>query len=195
MDEIDLRPRIDEYLEKVTCAFNALDKEQVNKVINVLLDTYERNGTIYVFGNGGSAMTASHFVCDFNKGVSIHLEKKFKFSCLCDNTGTVMAIANDCGYDKVFTLQLEGKLDRNDLILAISGSGNSENVIKAVEYARTQGVKAITFTGYNGGKLLKLSDYPIHVNVDNMQVVEDVHMMMCHLMSSIIATKLGHPMC
>ena len=107
----------------------------------------------------------------------------------------MMAIANDCGYENVFSIQLEGKLNEGDVIFAISGSGNSINVIKAVKYAKEKGNAIISLTGYDGGELLKLSDYPIHVNVNDMQVTEDIHMMLCHLMSSTIAKILGHPMC
>ena len=92
-------------------------------------------------------------------------------------------------------MQLENHMSEGDYIIAISGSGNSKNVIEAVEYARSHGGKIISLTGYSGGKLLPISDFPIHVNVDNMQLVEDVHMMICHLIASILARKFGHPMC
>lgn len=195
MGEIDFTSKIDDYENRLKSTFDALDKDQINDVMNVLLKAYENESTVYIFGNGGSASTASHYVCDFNKGVSIGLEKKFRFVCLNDNTATVMAIANDCGYENIFSIQLEGKLKEGDVIFAISGSGNSKNVIKAVEYAKGQGNEVISLTGYDGGKLLQLSDHPIHVNINDMQIAEDVHMMLCHLMSSIVAKHFGHPMC
>lgn len=195
MDDIDFTVKIDDYTDRLKKEFDSLDRDQINDVMNTLLKAYENENTIYIFGNGGSASTASHFVCDFNKGVSIKLDKKFRFVCLNDNTATVMAIANDCGYENVFSIQLEGKLKKGDVIFAISGSGNSKNIIKAVEYAKTQGNEIISLTGYNGGKLLQLSDHPIHVNINDMQITEDVHMMMCHMISSILAKRFGHPMC
>lgn len=195
MGESEFIPKIDDYLERLKKAFDALDRKQIQDVMDTLLRAYESESTIYIFGNGGSASTASHYVCDFNKGVSIKLEKKFRFVCLNDNTATVMAIANDCGYENVFSMQLEGKLKKGDVIFAISGSGNSKNVIKAVEYAKQQGNEIISLTGYDGGKLLQLSDHPIHANINDMQIAEDVHMMLCHMISSIIAKKFGHPMC
>ena len=195
MDNIDFTLKIDEYTDRLKTAFDALDRDQINDVMNVLLKAYENENTIYIFGNGGSASTASHYVCDFNKGVSIKLSKKFRFVCLNDNTATVMAIANDCGYENIFSMQLEGKLKKGDVIFAISGSGNSKNVIKAVEYAKEQGNEIISLTGYDGGKLLQLSDHPIHANINDMQIAEDVHMMLCHLISSTIAKKFGYPMC
>ncbi len=195
MDNVDFTSKIDDYTDRLKKTFDALDRSQINDVMNVLLRTYENEGTIYIFGNGGSASTASHYVCDFNKGVSIKLAKKFRFVCLNDNVATVMAIANDCGYENVFSMQLEGKLKKGDVIFAISGSGNSKNVIKAVEYAKKQGNEIISLTGYKGGKLLELSDHPIHANIDDMQIAEDVHMMLCHMISSTIAKKFGYPMC
>ena len=195
MNGVDFKSKIDDYADRLKVALDALDRDQINDVMNVLLRAYEEEKTIYIFGNGGSASTASHYVCDFNKGVSIKLPKKFRFVCLNDNVATVMAIANDCGYENVFFMQLEGKLKKGDLIFAISGSGNSKNVIKAVEYAKQQGNEIISLTGYKGGKLLELSDFPIHANIDDMQIAEDVHMMLCHMMSSIIAKKFGYPMC
>ena len=186
---------IDSYLGRLKAVFDGLDREQIDDVITAMLRTYENGNTIYIFGNGGSAATASHFVCDFNKGVSINTEKKFDLICLNDNLPIITAIANDCGYEFIFVEQLKGKLRKGDMVFGISGSGNSKNVINAVEYARSQGNEVISLTGYDGGKLLKLSDHPIHVNVNDMQLAEDTHMMIDHLISSIIARRLGHPMC
>ena len=186
---------VDDYLKLLSETIETIDKNSINEVINALLRVREENGTVYIFGNGGSAATASHIVCDFNKGISINLDKKFRFVCLSDNMATMTAIANDIGYDEVFRVQLKDVLKKIDIVFAISGSGNSKNVVNAVEYAREQGVKVISLTGYSGGKLLKLSDYPIHVEVDNMQIAEDMHMMVCHLLASTIAKHLGNPMC
>ena len=195
MTKEDFTPEIDGYLNRLQDVLSKLDRSQIDDVINVLLNAFENGKTIYIFGNGGSAATASHFVCDFNKGVSLELDRKFNFVCLNDNVPTLMAIANDCGYEHVFELQLQGKLKEGDVIFAISGSGNSKNVIKAVEYAKSCGNEIVSLTGYDGGKLLKLSDHPIHVPVNDMQLTEDVHMMLDHLMSSILARHFGHPMC
>lgn len=183
------------YLDKVKKTIDDLDRNDVKMVIDVLLETRERGGKVFIFGNGGSASTASHCTCDFNKGVSLNLNRKFNFVCLSDNTATMMAIANDIGYDKIFSTQLKGVLSDDDIVFAISGSGNSKNILDAVKYAKDVGTKIVSLTGYDGGELLKLSDYPIHVNIDDMQVAEDAHMMICHLLASTIAKRLGHPMC
>jgi len=191
----DFKPEIGRYLNKLSEVIRNIDHRQIDSAMNALVEAYENEGRVFVFGNGGSAATASHFVCDFNKGVSIHLKKKFNLICLNDNVPTVMAIANDCGYDNIFLLQLEDRLKKNDIIIAISGSGNSKNVVKAVEYAKKSGNTVIALTGYDGGALMKLADHPIHVNINDMQKVEDVHMVLDHLMSQIIAERLGQKMC
>ena len=162
-----------------------LDVEQINHALNLLQETLEKEGNIYIFGNGGSAATASHFVNDFNKGISEYTAKKFRFTCLNDNVSTLMAIANDIGYEEVFRFQLRGKLKENDIVIGISGSGNSPNVINAVEYARECGNKVIGLTGFSGGKLKELCDINLHVDINSMQVTEDVHMFFDHLMMSI----------
>lgn len=149
------------------------------------MHTFEERHTIYIFGNGGSSATASHFQNDFNKGISEFIENKFRFQCLNDNVATVMAIANDIGFGEVFRFQLRNRLEQGDLVIAISGSGNSENVINAVEYAKQKGNKVIGLTGFTGGKLKELSDVSLHVDVMSMQVTEDVHMIFDHLIMSI----------
>lgn len=174
-----------EYLEVEIKVLEQLDCEAISQAINLLEVTFEREGTIYVFGNGGSSATASHFQNDFNKGISEYTEKKFRFVCLNDNVPTVMAIANDIGFDEVFRFQLQGKIQADDVIIAISGSGNSRNVLNAVEYAKTQGCQVIGLTGFDGGKLRALSDISLHVPVKSMQVTEDIHMIFDHLMMSV----------
>ena len=167
-----------------------IDVEQLNAALNLLNETRLRKGRIYICGNGGSAATASHFQNDFNKGVSEHVDIPFRFTCLNDNVATLMAIANDIGYEEVFRFQLRGNLEENDILIAISGSGNSKNVINAVEYAKANGNKVIGLTGYSGGKLKEHSDIALHVPVDSMQIAEDLHMMFDHLMMSVFCQLL-----
>jgi D-sedoheptulose 7-phosphate isomerase len=167
-----------------------LDKYQIKIVIEKLIAAYHKSSFIYIFGNGGSAATASHFVNDFNKGVSEKLQKKFRFICLNDNIPSMLAIANDIDYDQIFKFQLENFLTENDLVIAISGSGNSGNVIKAVEYANMIGTETIGLVGFDGGKLKQLVKYCIHVPAYEMQKVEDIHMIMDHTMMGIIKKHL-----
>lgn len=172
---------IEWYLNEERRVVDSLDRDSINAAMNALVDAAQRGASIYVMGNGGSSATASHFVCDFAKGVYLGAGLPFRMQCLSDNTPIVTAISNDIGYEDVFEFQLKDKVQEGDVVLAISGSGNSENVIRAVEYAKGRGAFIVGMTGYNGGKLMGLSDYRLHVPVDNMQIVEDIHMMFDHL--------------
>lgn len=187
----DYISEINTYLEHEIDTLKALDVNEINAALNLLLETFEGGNTVFVFGNGGSSATASHFQNDFNKGVSEHTEKKFNFLCLNDNVATVMAVANDIGFDEVFRFQLVGHMRPGDVVLAISGSGNSKNVLNAVEYAKKQGAKVIGLTGFGGGKLKELSDVSLHVPVNSMQITEDIHMVFDHLMMSIFYRSLA----
>lgn len=167
-----------------------LDVEAINAAMNLIWDTFEKEGIIYIFGNGGSASTASHFQNDFNKGISEYSEKKFRFNCLSDNISTLTAIANDISYEAVYSEQLKGRLKDNDIVIAISGSGNSKNIIRAVEYAKSQNIPIIGITGYNGGVLKQMADISMHVPVEDMQIAEDLHMMFDHMMMSVFCKNL-----
>jgi len=186
-----LKSKIIEYYDKEIAAIKALDFDAVEKAVEAIKSAYERNAMIYIFGNGGSAATSSHFICDFNKGISESLDKKFNLVCLNDNTPIVMAIANDISYDDVFYFQLVNKLKPTDLVIAVSGSGNSKNVIKAVEYAKQLGCKVIGMTGFSGGKLMELADYHMHVAIDDMQITEDIHMSFDHMMYRVFTEVLS----
>ena len=187
----DYISEINTYLEHEIDTLKALDVNEINAALNLLLETFENGNTVFVFGNGGSSATASHFQNDFNKGVSEHTEKKFNFQCLNDNVATVMAVANDIGFEEVFRFQLVGHMKPGDVVMAISGSGNSKNVLNAVEYAKSQGAKVIGLTGFGGGKLKELSDVSLHVPVNSMQITEDIHMVFDHLMMSIFFRDLA----
>ena len=176
---------IRDYLALEIEILKKLDVEQIHAAVNLLDETRQKKGRIYICGNGGSAATASHFQNDFNKGVSEYIDVPFRFHCLNDNVATLMAIANDIGYEEVFRFQLRNNLEENDVLVAISGSGNSHNVIRAVEYAKEHGCKIIGLTGFSGGKLKELSDISLHAPVNSMQVTEDIHMIFDHLMMSI----------
>lgn len=182
---------IKKYIELERDILAKLDVDQIDAALNLLDETRLKKGRIYICGNGGSAATASHYQNDFNKGVSEHIEVPFRFYCLNDNVATIMAIANDIGYEEVFRFQLRGNLDPNDILIAISCSGNSLNIINAVEYAKAKGNKVIGMTGYSGGKLKELADISLHVPVNSMQITEDIHMAFDHLMMSMFYKALA----
>lgn len=183
---MDFRKDINNYLLLLKKTIDRLDIAQINTVMNELLAVHARGGMIYIFGNGGSASTASHFVNDFNKGVSENLVKRFRVICLNDNISTLSAVANDIHYNQVFKFQLENYLEAGDLVMGISGSGNSENVVEAIEYANSRGVATVALLGYDGGQLKSRARYSIHVLINDMQKVEDIHLILNHLMMTIL---------
>jgi D-sedoheptulose 7-phosphate isomerase len=153
-----------------------LDMNSVGRLSTFFLEAYHRESNIFTFGNGGSGATASHAAGDFLKGASYGLERRFRIMCLNDNMPSLMAVANDIGWDDIFVEPLRNFLRPNDLIIAISGSGNSRNVIKAVEFARAHGATVVGMTGFSGGALRNMVDLSIHSNAADMEVAEDVHM-------------------
>lgn len=186
MNKREQKDLIKGYFDREIEVIKRLNIDDINDAVSAIWSAYEREATIYIFGNGGSAATASHFVCDFNKGISENREKKFNFVCLNDNYPMMMAIANDISYDEVFRYPLKGKLKPTDLVIGISGSGNSKNVINAVEYAKEIGTPVVGITGYHGGKLKELADYHMDVMEDDMQISEDLHMIFDHMMYYVL---------
>lgn len=188
----DFVPAMRRYIETEIGVLQNLDLQQIDSAINAVLEARARGGTIYTLGNGGSAATASHMVCDLAKGCSEALGgAKFRVECLSDNTPIMMAIANDYCYEDIFLRQLQDKLRSEDLVIAISGSGNSENVVRAVQYAKEIGAPVIGITGYDGGRVKKLADYSMHVDIDDMQISEDVHLIFDHMMMRVIEGYAG----
>ncbi len=186
---MDYKNALQKYIDQEIKVLKSLCLDDINKVINLLEEARNTHKNIYICGNGGSASTASHYVCDFNKGISEHLEDKYDFECLNDNTPTLMAIANDINYDEVFRLPLKNKMRSGDILIGISGSGNSKNVINAFSYAKEIGGTTIAIVGYDGGKLKKMADYCIHVNINDMQISEDIHTILGHMMMRVLCEK------
>lgn len=189
---MDYLQELEDYRNREIEVFKRLDLESVNTVMNVLEKARLTGKNIFICGNGGSAATASHFACDFNKGVSEKRKIKYNFECLSDNVPTMMAVANDFSYDEVFRYPLREKTKMGDILIGISGSGNSKNVVNAFEYARKNGVETIAIVGYNGGKLKQIADYVIHVDVNDMQIAEDLHMVLDHMMMSVLCKTISN---
>lgn len=186
---VNYLPAISAYLRTEMEILSRLDQNAINGLMNLMEETRKSGHRIFLCGNGGSAATASHFVCDFMKGVSLNQSVKYDLECLNDNTPLLSAVSNDIGYEEVFVMPLRAKLHPGDLVIGISGSGNSENVVRAIAYAKELGARTAVLVGYSGGKLLAMADQAVHVPIDNMQIVEDVHMILDHLMMYI----LSHP--
>ncbi len=183
---MDYRNEITAYFEREKATLDVISKDDLNTLMNLLVDAKDAGKTIFIMGNGGSAATASHVVCDFNKGISLGKEKMFKFICLNDNVPTMMAYANDLSYADVFVGPLKNFMQEGDIVIGISGSGNSENVVRAIQYANDNGGVTVGLTGYSGGKIKQLSKYNVHVPIDDMQITEDLHMVLDHCMMKIL---------
>jgi D-sedoheptulose 7-phosphate isomerase len=177
---------IDNYLTELTSAIQALPRQDLQKVIDLLRDARQEGRTIYIFGNGGSAATASHMVCDFTKNTRQPDQPRMKAIALNDNMPTLSAYANDEGYQRVFVEPLITLAKPGDVALAISGSGNSPNVLLAVEAARQLGMVTIGLTGFQGGKLKDLVETCVIVPSDNIACVEDVHMIIDHIITTAL---------
>lgn len=179
--------QIRNYIEMEKKVLSNLSAEDISRVMNILEDARLNGKRIFICGNGGSASTASHFECDFNKGISYDQRVKYDFECLSDNVPMMMAIANDISYDDIFVVPLKNKLKCGDIVIGISGSGNSENVVRALQYGNEVGAETIALVGYDGGKLKEIAKHHIHVNVNNMQIVEDIHLALDHMMTFILS--------
>lgn len=189
--EIDNLSLIDIYFNDIKKVLDSFSKQKIFIFYQHLLEAYHQEKHIFTMGNGGSASTASHFVCDINKGVSLNLNKRFKVISLNDNIATLLAYGNDCAYEDIFVEQLKNFLSPGDLVIAFSGSGNSANVLKAIEYANERDAKTFGLAGGNGGKLVKLCCDSLKVGTNDMQKIEDIHLMVCHLMMQMLCKELN----
>jgi len=183
---MDFKEKIAEYFSKLKNTIDKVSIDDINTLMNLLVKVKDTGNTIFIMGNGGSSATASHFVCDFNKGVSHGMEKKFKFISLNDNIPTLMAYGNDISFEDIFVHQLKNYFQKGDVVIGISGSGNSMNVVKALEYANTNNGISVGLTGYSGGKVKKIAKYNVNIRVDDMQITEDLHMVLDHCMMQIL---------
>ena len=180
-----------DYLAGLKDVLDRFDYDGFEKTVKLILDAYDNEKHIFVMGNGGSGSTASHFACDINKGCCIDLDKKFKMLCLNDNVPTMLALSNDISYESVFVEQMKNFFNPGDLVIGISGSGNSENVLQAIQYAKNNNARTIGFSGYSGGKLAAMVDVSIVAKVDDMQKVEDVHMIIVHIIMQAVYKTLN----
>lgn len=179
-----------DYYKRLIETVSSFKVEQAEAVADAFLDCHKKDGTVYIFGNGGSGSTASHICGDFLKGVSYGLEKRFKMICFNDNNSSFSAISNDIGYDDVFVEPLKNFLKPNDLVIGISGSGNSTNVVKALEYAKKTGAKTVAMCGYKGGKIKEIADIHFHAEVMDMEITEDAHLITFHAIKQAVISKL-----
>jgi D-sedoheptulose 7-phosphate isomerase len=169
------------YLARLTTLLGRIDTEQVDNAVKLIADAWQAGRQIITLGNGGSSLTALHFINDWNKSIFMATGKPFRGRSLVDNMGLVMAYGNDTSFQDIFVEQLKNVLQAGDLVIAISGSGNSENVIRAVRYANENGAVTLGLCGYRGGKLKALAQHVVWADIDDMQLSEDVHAIFGHI--------------
>jgi len=174
------------YILNLKDTLDLLPLERISTAIQILHQARLEKRTIFIMGNGGSASTASHFVCDLSKNTRTSGWPHFRVIGLADNMASFSAYANDEGYPSVFAQQLENFVEPHDIVIGISTSGNSQNVLDAIELANESGAYTIGFTGFSGGRLSPMVDLDLHVPSDNIEQVEDIHLMLEHLMVTML---------
>ncbi|HIE53167.1 MAG TPA: SIS domain-containing protein [Armatimonadetes bacterium] len=182
--------QVRDYLYRTAEAIRALPVEQIERIIDLLWQARQEGRQIFVFGNGGSAMTASHLACDLGKGTARPGHRRFKVLSLADNVALMTAYANDLAYEDIFVEQLINLFQPGDVVIGISGSGNSENVLQAVRYAREHGGVTIGFTGFQGGKLKDLAEECLIVPSNDMQNIEDAHLVLTHILMQVFHRRV-----
>ena len=171
---------IKSYIDKISFSILASNFKNLDKAANAIISTIKNNNNIYVCGNGGSAAIANHYVVDFLKFFRENSSYKPKIYSLSNSIEAITAISNDISYDKIFSYQAENLCKKNDLIIIISSSGNSKNVIELINFAKSKKIKTIGFSGFRGGYLKKNSNISIHINAENYGISEDSHHILMH---------------
>ena len=190
---LDARP----FMERVARELLQIDPAEMNALAEAILECYRHRRLVFVIGNGGSGSNASHFCEDIGKG-TLHREDldrdgaaRVRILSLTDNTPYILAWGNDEGFDRVFVEQLKNLARPGDLLIAISGSGNSPNILRAVEWANRNGLKTFGCTGFNGGKLRTLAQQGLHVPLDDMGIVESIHLTAFHWVVDDLHRRIG----
>jgi D-sedoheptulose 7-phosphate isomerase len=180
-----------DYAKRLTVILESMDYDSIDKIIEALEETLKRGSKVYVVGNGGSAATASHIANDLGSGLRRRGIINLDITSLTDNLSVITAISNDIGYENIFYMQLEGLLKKDDLLISISCSGNSPNILKVTRYAKDIGTKVIGMTGFSGGELKELSDIVFHIDTPSGEygIVEDAHMILDHMIYSYYIDK------
>jgi len=184
--------RISSYLEDVRRIIAELPQDAIGAIADVIYDAYRRGRHIFAFGNGGSSACASHFIEDVAKGIDYGPNRpRYRALALTDSVALITAWANDTAYESIFAEQLRNFVERGDVAIGISASGNSANVLRAIELAKATGAATVGLTGYDGGQLAKTADRAIIVPSDNMQKIEDAHLVICHLIYVCLRDREG----
>lgn len=179
----------DEYFNLLTTAASVVDRAQLRRAAGIIERTAQGDGTIFACGNGGSAAIANHLACDCLKGIRTDTGLKPRVTSLASGIELLTAIANDIGYDDVFVYQLQSLARPGDMVMAISSSGQSPNIVKALSWARENGIASVAMTGFNGGQAAALADVNLHVHAENYGIVEDLHQSLMHMLAQYVRHK------
>lgn len=174
------------YSNEVTSGFNSIDIKQLERISKLMEATIIDGKTIFCCGNGGSSAISEHFVCDFLKGASSDTSIQPIIQSFTSNIPTLTAVANDINYEEIFSFQLEKYAEEGDILLCVSSSGNSPNIIRAINKAKDMNIKTISFVGFDGGAAKSLSDHCIHIPINNYGVVEDIHQSLMHMLAQYL---------
>ena len=188
---MEINSFVENYLAKLKLILDKIDPNDVSRIIDALERTIDNKAKIFIMGNGGSSATASHMASDLGAGLRRRDIVNFDVVSLGDNSSVITALANDIGYENIFYMQLKGLIGPDDVIIAISCSGNSPNIIKAASYAKDIGCQVIGITGFDGGQLKKTSNISFHIDTSKNEygLVEDAHMILDHIIYSYYVQK------
>jgi D-sedoheptulose 7-phosphate isomerase len=174
---------INSYIGEIISTLQQLPVDKIGQIVNILNQARTDGRKVFIFGNGGSAATATHFACDLSKGAINKDYPRIKAISLCDNFSVASAWANDSHYDNIFAEQLENLVNAQDVVIGISGSGNSTNVLNGIKLAKDKGAITIGFTGFQGGKLAVIVDIPLVIPNRCMEQIEDIHLLVEHILT------------
>ncbi len=193
--KLDINNTIKDFLEIQSQCIQEIKENSgsINKIIKIIISARNNNKTIFTMGNGGSGSTASHFVSDLQKTMIMKNEKRLKAISLVDNIPVILAWSNDVSFESIFEEQLKNHLEKDDIVIAFSGSGKSKNVVNALKFANKKGAKCIGFTGRDGGYFNRICDVVFKVPSSDMLTIESQHIVICHCITATIR-NLGKPM-
>lgn len=179
-----------DHFDSVNVALGAVPLEAIERVVDIIVEAHRTRRHLYIIGNGGSASTATHFACDLGKATIIDGRARLRVTSLTDNVALLTAWANDTSYERVFAEQLTNLLNPGDIVIAVSSSGNSPNVLAAIDVARALGAVTVALVGFSGGRLLEMVDAAIHVAVHDYEVTEGCHLVLEHAITNSVRRRL-----
>ncbi|MDR1134203.1 MAG: SIS domain-containing protein [Synergistaceae bacterium] len=181
------------YLTSLGGVMEKLDRDAFGKAIEILREAYANDRQVFIAGNGGSAAAANHFVCDFGKNAApLEGARRFRIISLSDNVEKITAFANDVSFDEIFSQQLKNLMNERDVLITVSASGNSLNIVKACEYARARNAPIIALTGFSGGESRARADAPLHVDAESYEQAEDAHLIILHMIVCFVKENRGY---